>query len=215
MMLQPDLIVGWHSTFAPKVIRSTDFWHKRGVNTYIANNSSPRKRYKTLADEYDDILKLGRIFDKSERAAAIVGEMRREIDFATERTAHYQTKPRALVIEFLGKDINVYNERTLAGDIVNVLHGDLLSAQDLNIGIEQIVDYDPDVIFVIVIEAYYGREQEIVNRLTQHSALKNLRCVQNKRVVALPLYAVYSAGVRAYDGIRIIARGLYPELYKE
>lgn len=215
MMLQPDLIVGWYSTFGPKVIRSTDFWHKRGVNTYIANNSVGSLRFKTLENEYDDILKLGKIFDKNERAAEIVKAMQQEIGFAVAQTAHYPTKPRALVIEFLGKDVNVYNEKTLAGNIVNALHGELLGPQDHNIGIEQIVDYDPDVIFVIITEFYYGREQEMVNRLTQHSALRNLRCVQNKRVLPLHLYGVYSAGVRAYDGIKTISRGLYPELYKE
>ena len=215
MMLKPDLIVGWHSTFAPKVIRPTEFWHKRGVNTFIARSSIITNKKRTLENEYKDILDLGRIFDKNERAQQLVADMQHEVQYATSQTAGFQKRPRALVIEFMGKEVSVYGERSLAGDIVHELHGELLAAQDRSIGIEQVVELDPDVIFVVVIESHYGHEQDMVDRVTQHKALKNLRCVKEGRVLPLPLYAIYSSGVRTYDGIKIIANGLYPDLYKE
>lgn len=215
MMLKPDLIVGWHSTFSPKVIRPTEFWHKRGVNTFIARSSIITNKKRTLENEYKDILDLGRIFDKNERAQQLVADMQHEVQFATSQTAGFQKRPRALVIEFMGKEVSVYGERSLAGDIVHELNGELLAAKDRNIGIEQVVELDPDVIFVVVIESHYGHEQDMVDRVTQHKALKNLRCVKEGRVLPLPLYAIYSSGVRTYDGIKIIANGLYPDLYKE
>lgn len=215
MMLKPDLIVGWHSTFAPKVIRPTEFWHKRGVNTFIARSSMIDGRQRTLENEYKDILDLGKIFDKNERAQQLVGQMQQEVNFAISQTGGYQKRPRALVLEFMGKEVSVYGERSLAGDIVHELHGELLAAKDRNIGIEQVVELDPDVIFIVVTEFNYGREQDMIDRVTQHKALKNLRCVKEGCVLPLPLYAVYSSGVRTYDGIKIIANGLYPELYKE
>ena len=215
MMMKPDLIVGWHSTFSPKVIRPTAFWHKRGVNTFIARSSLTDGKPRTLQNEYKDILDLGRIFDKNERAQQLVADMQHEVQFATSQTAGFQKRPRALVIEFMGKEVSVYGERSLAGDIVHELHGELLAEKDRNIGIEQVVELDPDVIFVVVIESHYGHEQDMVDRVTQHKALKNLRCVKEGRVLPLPLYAIYSSGVRTYDGIKIIANGLYPDLYKE
>lgn len=215
MMLKPDLIVGWHSTFAPKALRPTDFWHKRGVNTFIARSSIITNKKRTLENEYKDILDLGKIFDKNERAQQLVADMQHEMQFATSQTASFQKRPRALVIEFMGKEVRVYGERSLAGDIVHELHGELLAAKDRSIGIEQVVELDPDVIFVVVIESHYGHEQDMVDRVTQHKALKNLRCVKEGRVLPLPLYAIYSSGVRTYDGIKIIANGLYPDLYKE
>ena len=215
MMLKPDLIVGWHSTFSPKVIRPTEFWHKRGVNTFIARSSIITNKKRTLENEYKDILDLGRIFDKNERAQQLVADMQHEVQYATSQTAGFQKRPRALIIEFMGKEVSVYGERSLAGDIVHELHGDLLAAKDRSIGIEQVVELDPDVIFVVVIESHYGHEQDMVDRVTQHKALKNLRCVKEGRVLPLPLYAIYSSGVRTYDGIKIIANGLYPDLYKE
>lgn len=215
LMLKPDFIVGWHSTFAPKVIRPTDFWHKRGVKTFIARSSMIDNKGRTLQNEYKDILDLGKIFDKNERAQELVGQMQQEVNFATSQTAGFKQRPRALIIEFLGKEPSVYGEKSLAGDIVRELNGELLAAKERSIGMEQIVDLNPDVIFVVVIEANYGHEQDMLDRVMQHKALKNLRCVKEGRVYALPLYSIYSSGVRTYDGIKIIANGLYPDLYKE
>ena len=215
MMLKPDLIVGWHSTFAPKVIRPTEFWHKRGVNTFIARSSMIDGRPRTLENEYKDILDLGKVFDKNERAQQLVGQMQQEVNFAISQTAGYQKRPRALVLEFMGKEPTVYGEKSLAGNIVKELHGELLAEKQRAIGLEQVVELDPDVIFIVVTEFNYGREQDMLDRVIKHKALKYLRCVQQGRVVALPLYAIYSSGVRTYDGIKIISNGLYPDLYKE
>ena len=215
MMMKPDLIVGWHSTFSPKVIRPTAFWHKRGVNTFIARSSMIDAKPRTLANEYKDILDLGKIFDKNEKAQQLVGQMQQEVNFAISQTAGYQKRPRALVLEFMGKEPTVYGEKSLAGNIVKELHGELLAEKQRSIGLEQVVELDPDVIFIVVTEFNYGREQDMLDRVTQHKALKNLRCVKEGRVLPLPLYAIYSSGVRTYDGIKIIANGLYPDLYKE
>ena len=215
MMLKPDLIVGWHSTFAPKVLRPTDFWHKRGVNTFIARSSMITNKERTLKNEYKDILDLGKIFDKNERAQQLVGQMQQEVNFAISRTADYPRRPRALVLEFMGKEPTVYGEKSLAGNIAKELHGELLAEKQRAIGLEQVVELDPDVIFVVVIESHYGHEQDMLDRVIKHKALKHHRCVQQGRVVALPLYAIYSSGVRTYDGIKIIATGMYPDLYKE
>lgn len=215
MMLKPDLLVGWHSTFGPKVLRTTDFWHKRGVNTFIARSSIGDGKPRTLQNEYKDILDLGKIFDKNERAQQLVADMQHEMQFATSQTASFQKRPRALVIEFMGKEVRVYGEKSLAGNIVKELHGELLAEKQRAIGLEQVVELDPDVIFVVVTEFNYGREQDVLDRVNKHKALKHLRCVQQGRVIALPLYSIYSSGVRTYDGIKIIATGMYPDLYKE
>ena len=215
MMMKPDLIVGWHSTFSPKVIRPTSFWHKRGVNTFIARSSLSDGKPRTLKNEYKDILDLGRVFDKNERAQQLVADMQHEVQYATSQTAGFKKRPRALVLEFMGKEPTAYGEKSLAGNIVKELHGELLAEKQRAIGLEQVVELDPDVIFIVVTEFNYGHEQDMVDRVTQHKALKNLRCVKEGRVLPLPLYAIYSSGVRTYDGIKIIANGLYPDLYKE
>ena len=72
-----------------------------------------------------------------------------------------------------------------------------------------------ELIFIVITEQHYGDERMYLDRIYQNKALQGLKAVKNKRIYPVPLYAIYSPGIRAYDGIRIMAQGLYPELYKE
>ena len=215
LMMQPDLIVGWSSTFSPKVLRGTAFWAGRGVHTYIAPSSARGNRNKTIAQECQDIRNLGRIFGREERAAEIVAEMQNEIAYVAEKTAHMERRPRALVIELLGKEIRSYGADTLAGDMMRALGAEHLAAEGQSLSMEELITLAPDAIFVVVIEDDYGNEDAILARLYENPALQDLMCVQRRRIYPIPLYAVYSAGIRTYDGITIFAHGLYPQIYGE
>ena len=215
LMMQPDLIVGWASTFAPKVLRDTAFWAGRGVHTYIAPSSAHGTATKTVAQECSDILNMGRIFRREERAQEIVDGMRGEIAFVAEKTARHRQRPRALVIEFLGKDIRSYGSKTLAGDMLRLLGAEHLAADGQNLSLEEIVTMNPDAIFLVVVESDYGNETAILGHIYENPALRSLACVRERRIYTVPLYAVYSAGIRTHDGITIFAHGLYPEIYGE
>ena len=215
LMMQPDLIVGWSSTFSPKVLRSAEFWAGRGVHTYIAPSSARATKSKTIAQECEDIRNLGRIFGREERANALVGEMEHEIAFVAEKTAGMEPRPRALVIELMGKEIRSYGKDTLAGDMLRALGAEHLAADGQGLSMEELIELNPDALFLIVIEDDYGNEDAILARLYENPALRSLSCVQQRRIYTVPLYAVYSAGIRAYDGITIFAHGLYPEIYGE
>lgn len=215
MMTNPDLIVGWASTFDAKVLRGTDFWESRGIHTYISPGSSSAVKEHTVDYEYRDILNMGKIFDREEKAEEIVSQMEAEIKRAENSARALGRHPRGLVIEYLGKNINVYGRRTLAGDIVKRMGGELLAEDAQQISKEQLIELDPDAIFVVVIERDYGQEKQILDHIYGEKALQGLRCVKERRIYPLPLYAIYSAGVRTYDGIQIIEKGLYPDLYKE
>lgn len=214
MMMHPDLIVGWYSTFSAKVLRSTDFWHERGIHTYISPASFGETPDKTVELECEDIRRLGMIVGKTEEADAIVGEMRQEIHRVTERAKAAQLHRRGLIIELQGNTLTVYGKKTLAGDILRKVGGKLLLPDARQISIEQLIELDPDAIFVVVIESDYGRENEILGRLYHNEALRTMKAVQEGRIYAVPLYAVYSSGVRTLDGIQCMAKGLYPELYE-
>lgn len=214
-MMDPDFIVGWSSSFDGKTLRGTDFWGKRGVHTYISPGSSPVVKFHTIDYEYQDILHMGQIFGKREEAESIVAAMEQEIRRAEEEAARQARRPRGLIIELQGKNMTVYGKRTLAGDILKRMGGELLAEDIQQISKEQLIEMDPDAVFVVVIESKYGSEQQILDLLYQEKALQDLRCIKEKKLYALPLYAVYSAGVRTYDGIRIIGKGLYPDLYQD
>lgn len=215
MMQAPDFIVGWASTFGAKTLRSTDFWESRGIHTYISPGSSSKIKDHTVEYEYQDILNLGKVFHKEKRAQELVDQMKDEIDRAEETAKKSGYHPKGLIVEYLGKNINVYGKHSLAGNILTSMGGELMGADLQAVSKEQMLEMDPDAIFVIIIERSYGGEDTILDQIYKEKALQNLRCVKEHRVYPLPLYAVYSAGVRTLDGIQIIGKGLYPELYGE
>lgn len=211
MLQDPDLIVGWASSFNKKTRRETDFWEGRGVGTYIALGSSPKIKVHTIDYEYQDILNLGKIFDREEKAQELVSKMQDEIERAEGKAQKMGHHPRGLIIEYLGKDITVYGERSLAGNILTSMGGELLGTGMRTISKEQLIEMDPEVLFMVVCENAYDQMDQIVERMYQDQALQGLTCVKERRIYPLPLYAIYSAGVRTYDGIQIIGKGLYPE----
>lgn len=215
VMHEPDFILGWYSTFDSKTYRGTDFWHARGVKTYIATTSSPKPNIRVLEKEYDYILDLGKILDRSERARQLVDQMRNAIDYVTERTKNYKKRPRALIISTMGNNIHSWPETSLAGDLVKKLNAIHLENTARTLSKEQVRDLEPDVIFVVVSERHYGMEKNFLDAIYKEKAYQDLSCVKNKRVYTIPLNYVYSPGVRTFDGIDVMARGLYPELYSD
>ena len=214
-MMNPDIIVGWDSTFSAKVLRDTDYWHERGVRTYIAVNSSSKEPEKTVENEYMDILNMGKIFDREERARKIVDGMKKQIGKAQSEAKATDRHPRGLIVELQGKSLTVYGKKTLAGNILESMGGELLVPDSREISKEQLIELNPDALFVVVIENNYDKAYQILSYFYDEKAFDSVNCVRDHRICVLPLYSIYSAGVRMSDGINFIGKGLYPDLFRD
>lgn len=94
-----DFIIGWYSTFDDKSLGEVDYWHEKGIKTYIALNSSIKKPApNTLEDEYEDIRNLGKIFNVEDRAEALIAEMDKKIASAQEKVKE-KGKTRVIILE--------------------------------------------------------------------------------------------------------------------
>lgn len=208
LIMNPDFILGWYSTFTEKTLGTTDFWKERGVNTYIAENSNDVLLKRTVEVEYKYILDIGKIFNRQEKAAAIVKEMEDEIQNIA-KLAVKKKKLKTMIIELEHNNISVYGENQLAGDMVTRLGAELIDCGN-HVNYEELIKLDPEVVFI----AYMGDDgQKYVDQFLKTESLASLSCVKNKRVYAIPLTYMYASATRTLDGIRIFARGLYPELY--
>ncbi len=207
IMMEPDFILGWKSSFNDKTVGDVTYWNENGIGTYIALNSNDVSENRTLENEYEDILNIGRIFDVEEKAEELVNEMKDEVARVTEAVAD-QEKRTVLVIEFMRDSIWNYDKTMLAGNMVLSMGGDLMDAPS-DLGKEDLLNLDPDVIFVI------GSSEEKLQKLTEDPGLASLTCVQNGDCYLVPLDYVYTSGVRTIYGLNALGAGLYPELYAE
>lgn len=213
-MLEPDMIFSWDSYFGEKNLGDVYGWNEKGVATYIASNSGAVPEC-TLENEYSDILNIGRIFGVEDKAQALVDEIKAQVA-DTPKKAEGHDPVRMAVVEPLGGDITNYAANSLAGDMVKALGGELVKPEGSEMGKEDLVAFDPDVIFVVYM-AYSGDDPETVKQqqlavIQDDPALASLSAVKNGRVYLIMLGDMYASGPRTGDGIAVLAKGMYPDL---
>ena len=214
LMMKPDLLVGWKSTFTNKMLQTPTFWQARQANVYIAESSLGAQSALTMDMEYKYIRDLGRIFNRNMEAERLIQEMQQSVAYTVAQTAN-EKPSKALFIEVEGKHFRLYGHKTLAGNIGDSLHADVIDTETPSISMEDVVEQNPDVIFLIVSDGEYSQADVIMNYVLMQPGLQGVNALRNKRVHFLPLLAVYSPGIRLSDGIDIVSHGLYPNLYPE
>lgn len=208
-----DFIIGWYSTFDDKSLGEVDYWHEKGIKTYIALNSSIKKPApNTLEDEYEDIRNLGKIFNVEDRAEALIAEMDKKIASAQEKVKE-KGKTRVIVLEVEKENqLRLYGPETIGGIIAEKVGADLLTNEQ-TITAEELINLNPDVIFSV----YFGSDTDLteefcVQKLMDNPALKSISAIQNQRVYPITLSYTYATGARTLEAINYISDILYPEL---
>ena len=106
IMEKPDFILGWYSLFDDKRLGDIDYWNESGVNTYISLNSGVAEE-RTIENEINDILNLGKIFNVEDKAQAIVDEITSTVNEVSSKVSN-EEKQSAMVIEFYDDEIYTY-----------------------------------------------------------------------------------------------------------
>lgn len=211
-MLEPDLILSWYSYFGEKKLGEVTEWNNKGVNTYMALNTVSGMP-KVLENEYTDILNLGKIFNVEDRANVIVDEMKVAVDKAKAYGEKQTVKPTVMVVEEQGDVMINYGEATLAGDMIKSLGGVLANPSGEKIGAEDIVNINPDLLFVVYMDRENeGMEEKSVKSFTENPVYKSISAVENNKVIPIQLGEMYCSGIRTIDGLNVFAKGLYPDL---
>ena len=213
--MQPDLIFSWGSLLGEKVLGDVDYWHPNGTNTYI-NTNTRSGGARLLEHEYADLLNIGKIFNVEDRAEAIVNQMKADVETARAAVAQQDEIPTVAVIRVGESDIRNFGME-LAGDIVSSLGLNVMTSAERNMGKEDLIAADPDVIFLEymprpgkALEAY---QEEILAAILDEPAYANMTAVLNGNVHVIMLGDIYAPAVRTGDGIRTIAEGVFPGIF--
>lgn len=215
--LHPDLIVGWRFDFTGKAnsIGTWNYWHARGVNVYMTNmDGADFLKQHTVEDELQFIWDLGRIVGKSDKAKEIINSIQTQLAAAEAYGKKQNQKPKVVVVFYMDRELHVYTPRTLPGDLVNRLGGEMLGKSSERIGEDEVMSYeelrmaDPDVLFI---QSAPETDKEKLEAVYSNPQFQDLQCVKNKRVYTIPFYTIRCPSVRVADAIQIIRDGLYPE----
>ena len=202
--LQPDFIIGWLTTFDSKGLGTTDFWNKRGVNTYINTTSNGLTKHETIEDQEKFILDMGKVFQKEAESKELVDN----IEMAIKTTINSKSKyKRVLVLENEGRGFRNYDSDTLAGNMVERLNGQIVS-QGRVLSYEEVIKINPEAIFLV----YFNKDRLIqLKQIYSIPALNSVNAIKNKRVYPIRLDYIYTPGVRIVEGLKIMRKGLYDE----
>lgn len=205
-----DFILGWYSTFNEKRLGEVDYWHEKGIKTYMALNSSVKKPApNTLEDEYEDIRNIGKIFNVEDRAEALIAEMDAGIAKAQEKVKE-KGKTRTIILEVEKENqLRLYGPATIGGVIAEKVGADLLT-EEPRITAEQLIELNPDVIFTV----YFSTSDDLndktsVELLKNNPALQSISAIQNDRIYPTPLAYTYVPGARTKEAIEFFADKLY------
>lgn len=213
LALNPDLIMGWKSVFSEKNLGSVESWNEKGVKTFIQRNSGISKE-QTLEDVYYDINDIGKIFNIEEKSTKYVDDMKSRINSVSEKIKSVKEPMKVLILEGEGENkYRVYGPKTLVSDMVSKAGGVNIAKDSGSVGVENIIEMNPDAI-VLIHYLMQNKDNQEESSLLDNKALKNVTAIKENRIIYTPLSETYAGGVRTVDGIERIAKGLYPDLVK-
>lgn len=179
---------------------------------------------KTYEEVLENIKALGRIVGNEDKVEKIISNMEKDKKAIVDKLPK---KSKKVVILFAtSKDISVKLDNSIAGNVAKILKlnniasqkkEDKVGEETIPFSIEEIVKEDPDVILVTSMVNSDKMAKDIIEkRLGQNTVWKNLRAVKEEKIVYLPQkYFLFNAGDKFVDGIRFMAKGVYPEIYGE
>ncbi|SDH03639.1 iron complex transport system substrate-binding protein [Alteribacillus persepolensis] len=204
----PDfLYAGWESAFQTGAAGSRDDLKEYGITTYLHESSQTVQ--PNIDDVFQDIRNIGKVFQKEEEAAALIEEMRHDIEKITEDIPVNQDKKKVFVYDS-GEDApltagqNFLNTLIELAEAENIFH--MIETGWTTVSWEKVAEKNPDDIIIID----YGdtSAEDKIQFLVDHPVMKNLDAVQEKRFTVIPLSAA-SEGIRAPMTLDRLITGLY------
>ncbi|MFB6890159.1 ABC transporter substrate-binding protein [Kitasatospora sp. NPDC056327] len=212
---EPDLVYGGYgSAFAENEGRSRRAFTDAGIRTHLNREYCGEQRV-TMADTYEEVRTLGRIFGVRDRAEALVADLEGRVARAAGAVAGTPEVP-VLVYDSGDKAPFTAGGRSLGTELIRLAGGRNVFA-DLDtvfgdVSWEQVVERRPEVIAVYDY-ADAGSVEEKVRFLLAQPALADVPAVRNRRFVVLPLTAAL-VGVRSAYAVEDLARGLHPGSFR-
>ena len=196
--INPDII--FYSNLQRKVIK--EFSTKK----YLMVNLET----KSLAGSYENIILLGRIFDKNKEAEQLVEKIKKDLDIINRKVSKIPEEKRKRVIRLMGRnrimtpgDDSFQNELIkAAGGIPPVLGK---SGHTVSVTKEEWVKFNPQVIYGC------GGDREAAKKNFSKPGLKDVEAVKNEKIFYFPCELTCRAASHTGYFVSWLAARIYTE----
>ncbi len=218
--IEPDFIYGsFASAFDDSAAGPREELMKLGIAAYLSpfscEDTSLRPTVATMDIVYREILDIGRIFGVSDRAEALVNEMKADLE-AVKTTVSQVDTPMSVFWFDSGDDQPFVGAGSGVPNLLIELAGGKNIFSDVEgswatVSWEEVIARDADAI--VVIEADWSTAQEKIDLLTNTPTYAGMKAVQAEHFIIIP-FSNTTAGVRNATTVRMVAKGLYPEIFQ-
>jgi iron complex transport system substrate-binding protein len=199
--LNTDLVLA-STNVTPQLITSLE---GRGLKVVVLNPPN-------LAGVVANIKLLAQIANVLDKGEQLAGDFQKKLDDVAAKVKNASTKPK--VFYELDPTLFTVGPGSFVDDMIQKAGGQNIVTDASNpfpqLSQEAVVAKDPDVILVTV---YIGGG-DTPDKVLSRPGWENISAVKNKRVYGLDADIVSRPGPRAAQGVELIAKALYPDLFK-
>lgn len=199
LKINPDIVITW--TYKPESVRFMEAKGLKVIGIYP----------KSLA-EFCDVMRLhGKLFGKEAKVETCLAEMKKVFDLVKEKVATIPPTKRKRVLWLVGKPTSVTCGQGVTSDllrmagVVNPASGIPQSSADFSM--EQIVSWNPDVIFI------WGHAGYSAKSILESSQWRYVRAVREGKVYKAHHWSTWSPRIAAT--LLWIATKTYPEAFRD
>ena len=172
----------------------------------------------TLQDVFDTLLLVGDETNHRRQADEAVAQLKNRVDKVielTEKNIPVESRPHLVFLEWVDPPFNAGHWTPELIEYAGAIS--LLSNKhkpSMTIEWENIIDVDPDVLFIACCGYNLGRTLEDMPIISNKDEWLNLKAVKNNSVYIADGNAYFSRpGPRLVDGLEIMAHTLHPEIH--
>jgi iron complex transport system substrate-binding protein len=217
---EPDLfIAGWYYGMKPGGEVTPDILVKHGVKTLELTESCIHlKKSKTKASMdllFNDILRLGRVFDKSTQAKALVKSWKKDLAMIEKALSNDAVK-RVFLYDSGEEKPFTAGKFAIPTAMIEAAGGKNI-VDDMNTSWgrtswEIVASRNPEFLILLDYSEDGGGADGLLKFLRSHPAMRETEAVKNSHYVALR-YAELTPGPANIRAIQKIAVGMYPERF--
>ena len=202
---EPDFVYGTAFAFnADYGIAAQKDFDELGINTYVTKGTYDE--VVTMDDVYEDIMNIGKIFNKEEKAKEIINDLKEDI-------VKYEVKNsdpiKVFVYDSGVEKPSTAGKNALITSLIEIVGGknifDNIASQFTEVNWETLAEANPEV---IVISDYEGMTvEEKINTLKSHPAMADVKAVQNENFIVVPLDYSFP-GMKNTEAIKMLSEGM-------
>lgn len=199
--VNPDFVTGWRSLSAPANLGTVEELNSNGVEVFFMKSLESRD----INDVFNDIMELGKIFDKEKNAENIVFNMKENLEKIKEKLP----KEKIRIFPYDGGETApfVVGGNGIGNTIIELAGGENIfkdiKASFGNGTWEKVLIEDPDMVLIID----YGNNtvDKKIEYLKEKSPIKELDAVKDGKFAVIDLVDI-SAGIRNVDAVKKLAK---------